>query len=130
MGQQQLILIILCTILVGAAIAVGILLFQTDNVSSNRDAMVEELNNIAGNAQAFYMRPKCMGGGGNSYAGYDIPKIMKSSQNGNYIATSSDTKVDFVGTSSQNDGIVKATLIKTSEQMAFTYFNAFDDTNE
>ncbi|MFA5833443.1 MAG: hypothetical protein WDA22_08200 [Bacteroidota bacterium] len=69
MGQQQLLLIILGVIIVGIAIAVGITMFRDNAVSSNRDAISNDLLHLAAKAKHFYKRPTSMGGGGHSFVG-------------------------------------------------------------
>ena len=69
MGQQQLLLIILGVIIVGIAVAVGITMFQDNAVSSNRDAVINDLMHFAAKAKHFYNRPTSMGGGGHSFTG-------------------------------------------------------------
>jgi len=68
MGQQQLLLIILGVIVVGIAVAVGITMFQDNAVSANRDAVTNDLVNLAARAQQFYRRPTALGGGQGSFA--------------------------------------------------------------
>jgi hypothetical protein len=107
MGQQQLLLIILGVIIVGIAIAVGLSLFSAQSVQSNKDAMVNDINNIAANAYQFRIRPTSMGGGGNAYTGngntYTIPSKMSSDENATYSATVTDANnIKFTATSSQN----------------------------
>ena len=68
MGQQQLLLIILGVIVVGIAVAVGITMFSDSAISSNRDALTNDLVNLASRAQQFFRRPVSLGGGGNSFA--------------------------------------------------------------
>jgi hypothetical protein len=67
MGQQQLLLIILGVIVVGIAVAVGITMFSDSAISANRDALTNDLVNLASRAQQFYRRPVSLGGGGNSF---------------------------------------------------------------
>ena len=67
MGQQQLMLIILGVIVVSIAVAIGITMFSDSAISSNRDALASDLQNLATRAQQFYHRPVFMGGGGNSF---------------------------------------------------------------
>jgi hypothetical protein len=69
MGQQQLLLIILGVIVVGIAVAVGISMFNDSAVSMNRDAITNDLVNLASRAQQYYRRPSALGGGGNSFVG-------------------------------------------------------------
>src|SRR5512139_2307107 len=68
MGQQQLLLIILGVIVVGIAVAVGITMFNDSAVSANRDAVTNDLVNLASRAQQYYRRPTALGGGGGSFA--------------------------------------------------------------
>ena len=88
MGQQQLLLIILGVIVVGIAVAVGITMFQDNTVSANRDAVTNDLVNLASRAQQFYRRPTALGGGGNSFVGLTadaagLAKLTSKSTNAN-----------------------------------------------
>ena len=69
MGQQQLLLIILGVIVVGIAVAVGITMFKDNAVSANRDAVTNDLVNLAARAQQYYRRPTALGGGQGTFAG-------------------------------------------------------------
>ena len=126
MGQQQLLLIVLGVIVVGIAVVVGINLFNANAVSSNRDGVVSDLNNLGAMAQQFYKKPVAMGGGGQSFstnngatAGWLIPTQLDTTANGNYAATVNDQSVVIVGTGTENgdDGtslIETATVTPTS----------------
>jgi len=88
MGQQQLLLIILGVIVVGIAVAVGITMFTDSAVSANRDAVTNDLVNLAARAQQFYRRPTALGGGGNSFVGLTandagMAKLTNRPQNAN-----------------------------------------------
>ncbi len=67
MGQQQLLLILLGVIVISVAIGIGITMFTDSAVSTNRDALITDLQNLASRAHQFYHRPTTLGGGGNSY---------------------------------------------------------------
>jgi len=69
MGQQQLLLVILVTILVGIATVVAINTFGSSNVNANRDAVRNDIAAIATAAQAWYIKPGMLGGGNNSFDG-------------------------------------------------------------
>ena len=86
MGQQQLLLIVLGVIVVGIAVVVGINLFNANAVSSNRDGVVSDLNNLGAMAQQFYKKPTSMGGGGNTFTGFELPAELDSTANGSYTA--------------------------------------------
>ena len=103
MGQQQLLLIILGVIVVGIAVAVGITMFSDSAISANRDAVTNDLVNLATRAQQFYCRPMAMGGGGNSFVGLtaDVAGLRKLtnnaiSANGAYAIQSAGTATGLV----------------------------------
>ncbi|RPI05313.1 MAG: hypothetical protein EHM64_07045 [Ignavibacteriae bacterium] len=99
MGQQQLLLIILGVIIVGIAIAVGLSLFTAQSIQSNKDAIINDINNIAASAYQFRIRPTSMGGaGGATYAGFSIPVKMSSNENATYSAgTGTAANITIIG---------------------------------
>jgi hypothetical protein len=116
MGQQQLLLIILGVIIVGIAIAVGLSLFSAQSVQSNKDAMINDINNLAANAYQFYIRPTSMGGGGGTFVGYTTPYKMSSNDNATYVASAqSTTNCTFTGTSHTNNGTVAGSVDATGK---------------
>ncbi len=102
MGQQQLLLIILGVIIVGIAIAVGLSLFSAQSIQANKDAIINDLNNIAAHAYQFKIRPTSMGGGSGAYTGYTIPTKMATNENATFAATPAASSVTVVATSVQN----------------------------
>jgi hypothetical protein len=62
MGQQQLILLVLATVIVGLATVVGIRAFSENSLKSNADALVQDAIRIAADAQAWKLKPQAMGG--------------------------------------------------------------------
>src|SRR3990170_6551910 len=99
MGQQQLLLIILGVIIVGIAIAVGLSLFSAQSIQANKDAIINDLNNIAAHAYQFKIRPTSMGGGQGSYSGYSIPSKMASNENATFSAAAGGTDVTITAVS-------------------------------
>jgi hypothetical protein len=73
-----------------------------DKNQSNKDAMINDLNNIAAGANIYRIRPTSSGGGGGSYTGYSIPSRMVSNENGKYLATPGVNSVSIVATSNVN----------------------------
>ena len=120
MGQQQLLLIILGVIVVGIAVAVGITMFTDNAVNANRDAVTNDLVNLAARAQQFYRRPTALGGGGNSFVGLtaDAAGLRKltnrgTNANGTYTiktaGTATGVVLNGVGTE-YADGTNKVTM--------------------
>ena len=64
MGQQQLILLVLATIIVGLAIIVGIRAYSENSNKAAVDAMMQDATRIANDAQSWHKRPAAMGGPG------------------------------------------------------------------
>ena len=128
MGQQQLLLIILGVIIVGIAIAVGISMFSSSSVQSNKDAIINDLNNLAANAFQFRIRPITMGGGSGSFTGgngYRIPLKLASNENGSYTWTNAQQSVTLVGTSGQGYGSVTAVCDSTGRLGNFAFSGQF-----
>lgn len=69
MGQQQLLLVILVTIIVGIATVVAINTFSSASESAQQDAVRQDLASIAAAAQGFYMKPTMLGGGNRTFTG-------------------------------------------------------------
>lgn len=75
MGQQQLLLVILVTVIVGIATVVAINTFSSASEAANRDAATNDMVAIAAAAQAYYIKPLMLNGGGNSFANIDFQQI-------------------------------------------------------
>lgn len=97
MGQQQLLLIVLGVILVGIAIVIGITLFGANAVSSNRDSVVSDLNNLSAIALQYYKKPTAQAGGGNTFTGWTLPLELDTTANGNYTRTVAAQSVTIRG---------------------------------
>lgn len=127
MGQQQLLLIILGVIIVGIAIAVGISMFSSSSVQANKDAIVNDLNNLAADAYQYKIRPSTMGGGATSYVGYVVPTKLQSNDNGNFAASSpSGTQVTLKGNSATYAGSSVSAVCDSNGRLgSFTYAGQF-----
>ena len=87
MGQQQLLLIILVTIIVGIATVVAVTTFSETQKSINRDAVRQGLAEIASTAQAYYNKPRLLGGGGKSFTGLTLSDISFAMDTSNAAGT-------------------------------------------
>ena len=72
MGQQQLLLVILVTILVGIATVVALNVFGTAAEDANRDAVRQDLLQGATSAQAIWARPAMLDGAGQDFSRAEI----------------------------------------------------------
>jgi hypothetical protein len=78
-------------------------MFQDNAVSANRDAVTNDLVNLASRAQQFYRRPQALGGGGNSFVGLTanaagLAKLTSkaSNANGSYQVSTAGTATTVV----------------------------------
>lgn len=101
MGQQQLLLIVLGVIIVGIAVVVGINVFTASASQANRDGVVSDLTNLSSLAQQYYRKPAALGGGGNTFTGWDIPGQLRTTGNGTYTVTAAPTNVVLIGTGTE-----------------------------
>ena len=62
MGTQQILLIVLSVIIVGAAIAVGITMFNNQSYSANKSAIAADAQNFASQVVQYYKTPASQGG--------------------------------------------------------------------
>jgi hypothetical protein len=90
MGTQQILMIVLSVIVVGAAVAVGIQMFDTQSQNASRQAIASEIVQMAAQAQAWYRTPAMMGGGGNETN--DDGPVIDLDKMGPYINSTYDTE--------------------------------------
>lgn len=129
MGQQQLLLVILVTIVVGIAAVVAINTFSNSAENANRDAVRNDLGAIALSSQAYYMRPGMLGGGDKSFTGFtfngiafpglvpeDAEDLVISNENGTYTITSAaGNELIIEGNPAQSDDVLLVATIRPNE---------------
>lgn len=113
MGQQQLLLIILVTIIIGVATVVAINTMGETTLSANLDSVRQDMARIAVSAQGFYQKPEMLGGGDKSFNPNGNPvnfrllnfpgtitkdPMVAYNQNGTYVL-SGQTDTEFIITS-------------------------------
>jgi len=122
MGQQQLLLVILGTIIVAVAIGVGVSQFGAQSAQSNKDGVTISLMNIAANAYQYKIRPSTLGGGSGSYSGYTIPSKMRQDDFGRYTApVAGATSCIITGTSSLDPLFVATCTVDDTGRTQMTY---------
>ena len=68
MGTQQVLMIVLSVIIVGAAVTVGIMMFDAQSRNQARAAIYADFLKFGTDIQAYYRTPVLMGGAGNDNA--------------------------------------------------------------
>jgi hypothetical protein len=126
MGQQQMMLIVLGVIIVGIGIALGISQFGSDSISSNRDALINDLNNLGINAYQFKILPSSMGGGSGAYTRYSIPSRLCTNDDGTFtIGAASATRLTLVATSALGYGTITVVCDSLGTLGNYTYAGQF-----
>ena len=91
MGQQQLLLLVLSTVIVGLATVAGIQAFSENQAQATQDALIQRSTQIASDLVAADGKPSQMGG-------IDLTNgSSKTSDWANAIGLSSDTGIDAGG---------------------------------
>lgn len=123
MGQQQLLLIVLGVILVGVAIVLGIQYFGVGAEEGAKDELVSHTLTVGSNAQQWFKKPTAMGGGGNTFVGFnahftnDLVKLQTSTNGAYTTSGESPTQITITGTPNANlgyDWIVTTTVFVDS----------------
>ena len=125
MGQQQLLLVILVTIIVGIATVVAINTFGAAADSANVDAVRQDVSQIAAAAQGYYMKPRMLGGGGRTFtditfrdfafaaAGLSVDGDFAQNENGFYelVAGADDQEFTIRACAASNENYVPGTIV-------------------
>jgi hypothetical protein len=117
MGSQQMLLLIIGVLMVGLMISVGVIMFGDSAAASNRDAIANDLSALASRAQVYQKKPRCLGGGGNSFIGFALMYGATNNQNGAYAvsgATATEVTIEGVGSELGYD---RATPVKVAVQV-------------
>jgi hypothetical protein len=112
MGQQQLLLVILVTILVGIATLVAFNVFGTAAEEANRDAVRQDILAAAAQAQAIWTRPQMMDGAGQDFTTTTADELLPRLNIPGELATDGSTVTNENGVYSVT--ITNATTIVVS----------------
>jgi len=115
MGQQQLLLVILVTIIVGIATVVAINTFGSAADAANLDAVRNDVAAIASAAQGYYMKPTMLGGGGRTFTGITFEDfgfaangiaangLTAQNENGRYVITVAAQSIEVTAHPASDD---------------------------
>lgn len=95
MGSQQLLLLAVGMVVVFLVIYSGIGIVANYYQSANRDQLISTLHEVGIMAQQYYKKPVEQGGGGGSYAGWELPAGFKKFESGTIKATVVNDRVNF-----------------------------------
>lgn len=102
MGQQQLLLLVLGTVIVGLGVVAGIDAFNSNQRASDQDALVNQAVQVASDVQAWSQKPAAYGGGG-GFANADFSTLdwqalgYETDTDGEYSTQYGDLTLDTSG---------------------------------
>lgn len=79
MGQQQLLIVVLVTILIGIATIVAISTLEDARIQSNQELIRQKMVEAGNLAQAYYRKSSMMGGGSRSFSNIDLEIVELAS---------------------------------------------------
>ena len=108
-------------------IAVGVSLFRAQSVVSNKDALINDLNNLAAFSYQYRIRPTSMEGGNGAYTGLKMPEQLGTNENGTFTFTViGPDEVKIKAVSKQVEGAaIETTLDGDGRLGRWTYFGKF-----
>jgi len=126
MGQQQLLLLVLSTVIVGLATVAGIQAFSENQAQAAQDALVQRGTSIASDVRGAYGRPSQMGGFDdfNSTDGTDIADALGY----DYTTSGTEAEVSAEGAGSGGTCAISATDTGSNGRVLITC--SADDANQ
>jgi hypothetical protein len=99
---------------------------DTSALIANKDAIVDQLNNLSAQVYLYRVRPKEMGGGEGSYGGFSIPAKMASSEDASYtVAVLDSNHVRYTAISAKGYGRVAVTVNEFGVLVDWGYMGKF-----
>ncbi len=95
MGNQQLILVVLGTIIVCVAVSVGVVELRSYHDEAVADNIQSHLLGLARDAVVYFQKPKALGGGDRSWADYRVSKKFRDSEDVAVRVWTSQTTISF-----------------------------------
>jgi hypothetical protein len=144
MGQQQLLLLVLSTVIVGLATVAGIQAFSENQAQASQDALVQKGTSIASDVQGLAGKPTQMGGidlNSSNYSGSDIADQLGYDHDGGTVdapgagnsgdctivgdsGDADDGTVDIECTSEDSPQVVTVTFTQGADQPVSTDFSS------
>lgn len=132
MGQQQLLLLVLSTVIVGLATVAGIQAFSENQAQASQDALVQKGTSIASDIQGLYGKPGQLGGIDNfgNVSGSDIAtRLGYETSNATVSAEGAGTNGECTISTSSDQASVECTSDNAPQTVTVTFDPDNTDTN-
>jgi hypothetical protein len=140
MAQQQILLLIVVSIVIGIATVIAIGVAGKGADQANRDAVRQDLANAASYVQAIWERPHLMGGASRRFTNLDEERILQylnipatnyqpgdseaTNSNGTYrvqLVEDNDTQLMIIGTPTSGPPDIQITVSRDDQTGLWTY---------
>lgn len=118
MGQQQLLLVILVTIIVGIATVVAINTFSSAADSATLDSVRQDLTSISSSAQSYYLKPEMLGGGGRDFDGLTFNNITFAGNQSDQFTSSNEYGTYVINGGSAITGSAQSFVVTATAAVA------------
>jgi len=127
MSVNQFLLLVLCMIIIGVSLRVGINLFQANSIDQDRKSLINDIQIITINAVQYKTKSSNLAGGKGSYVGYTIPKLLTSNSEGTFSVSVTASQITVTATSGVGNGTVASTFDQNGKFVAnsLTYTGNF-----
>ena len=146
MGQQQLLLVILVTIIIGVATIVTINVLNSQSVEANRNAVRQDMTAAASFVQSLWERPNLFGGANRQFTTLEEEKILEylnvpssnyqagdteaTNDNGTYrVVIVNDSELRIIGEPSTGPPNFQLTILRNNDtgNWEFQFSDVSDD---
>ncbi len=120
MREHSALILVLSFVFVSLAIFAGFELYSTYELTANKGAIINTLHTLAEDAHQFYAKPVALGGGGGSFARYNVPLMLIRTADGIYTTDRVGTHLIITGISRPLNGRINA---EVDEQGNVTHYS-------
>ena len=125
MREHSALILVLSFVFVSLAIFAGFELYTTYELTANKGAIVNTLHTLAEDAHQFYVKPVSLGGGGGSYAKYNVPLMLIRTADGIFTTDRAGTHLIITGISRPLNGRIIADVDELGNVTQYTFEGIF-----
>lgn len=123
MGQQQLFLIVIVTIIAGIATVVAINTMDVSRRGANESAVRQDIFSVLTDARVYYQKSELINGK-KSFDGFsinDVHSVQATNENGTYTVSGTGQSVTIIATGTFNEVNLSATATMTNGDMEIVW---------
>ena len=126
MANEQRTLTARIAVLEQLSLFTSVTMLRQGYISATQNSIISAMMNLTSNAYSFRIRPASMGGGGGSFATYNIPKLLRSNDYATFTASVFPDSIIFIGTAKNGLGSAQCTLNGEGKIGGWVYTGDFE----